>query len=183
MTPVIAAIGIIGGSLIAVKAFGDKKTEADKAGASPDGQATGVNVGVNADAIGYDRIDQATYEEQGGVDAGQSHTVVNGNGEVVGEVVGMEGGNQVFQEADGTVHIRSAGEPEITPMITGNVSQSPAAVGGVASTVSRVGQAVSQMKAANAPRLTFTTPRRPVSSNLVDKRIRASARAGLRLPM
>jgi hypothetical protein len=178
MTPAIA-IGIIGGGLIAAKVFGNTPV-ADKM-KDEQGQNNTSRVGTNADTIGYERIDETQYQEQGGVEAGQSHTVINGNGEVVGEVVGLEGGNQVFQEADGTVHIRSEGEPEIEPLTVANVS-SPGHKGGVVGTVAKVGNAISA-NPTPAPRLTFTKPKRAVSSALSDKRIRDAARGGLRLPM
>ncbi len=207
MDPVLA-IGIIGGGLIAFKAF--KKDEpAEMPG---DGYNTVVtpDVSANADQMGYERISQAEYDENG-VQAGEVVTLKNEKGELVGTVVGTEGGNQVFQRGDGSVSIREAGEPEIDSPVAQAVKAMPPvgkAYEPLAATKTAVSTAKStsplaqivQKRAAtqgskmypaaskapaptNVPKLTIIKPKQPISNSLLDKRIRLAAKSGLRIPM
>lgn len=181
----VTAIALIGGGFIAIKAFGNKNETTGEQAEQEPAFDTGPNVGANADEIGYERINQAQYNAQGGVEAGQVATVQNESGQIVGTVVGTEGGNQVFQEAGGTVHIRSAGEPEIEPVTPTAIQTAPAPAQrpGTIMTAPATRVTRDHRAAANVPKLTVKKPKKAVSNALLDKRIRAAARAGFRIPM
>ncbi len=191
--PAVIALGVIGGGLVAVKLF-DKGDNADKM-SEEQGQNNGVNVGANADQIGYERISQSEYEAQGGVEAGQVADVHNPvTGERVGTVVGLEGGNQVFQDPQGNTRLRTSDDEhiEVTDpgIITNGTGSNPlAGASAVGKTVSggspittRTFQAPKPAPV-KAPTLKYKKPKKPVSKAVQDARIRASARAGLRFPM
>jgi len=226
MDPILA-IGIIGGGLIALKIAGNKDEDSGSAPETGDTAGTGANpqfpsapnVGANASTIGYRLLSKEEYDKNG-VKQGEYYVVRDGNGNITGTIVGTEGG-QVFQEGNGDIHLRSAGDEEIEiedqPKTKPDVMTGPpilsinekrkmaesrdhrgAGPGAVpASAVSILAPSVAgatttsntpklnpPVKAAiKPPKYSMTKPKSPVSSKILEDRIRRAAKAGMRIPM